>query len=218
MKRAHYVCFVTLFTFSCQVSEGEWSDVKEQLTDVKHKEQKYRSVMDSVGQTEGWQSKQIEILWAQQKVLDSLNLMLVNRVIDRFGFPSKDKIGDLTETIFTVLQNDKNMADYYELIVGAGKKGDLKMIDVAPYQDRVLLARRVPQEYGTQVWIDYKTDPKTGERYDSLYLWEVRDPAHVNERRLAAGLDSLETALRRFNIDPKTGYLIRRQPAGRVGK
>lgn len=218
MKRALFVCFITLSTFSCRESEKDWSDVRELLTEVKHNEQKYRSAMDSVGQKEGWQSKQIEILWAQQKVLDSINLMLVNQVIDRFGFPTRDKIGNLTETIFSVLQNDKNMVDYYELIVGAGKRGDLKMTDVAPYQDRVLLARRVPQEYGTQVWIDYKTDPITGERYDSLYLWEVRDPAHVNERRLAAGLDSLESALRRFNINPQIGYVIRRQPGGRVGK
>lgn len=218
MKQVVYIIIIALIAGACRFNEKDWSDLRKELTRVKHYEQLHRTTMDSLGRTEGWQSKKIEILWAKQKVLDSLNLESVDRIINKYGFPTKEKVGELTETVFLVLQHSKDMANYYELIVGAGKKGDLQMRDVAPYQDRVLLSRRVPQEFGTQVWIDYKVDAKTGEQYDSLYLWEVRDPKNVNARRLAAGLDSLETSLRRFNINPETGYVIRRSNPGRIGK
>ncbi|MDZ4715689.1 MAG: DUF6624 domain-containing protein [Cytophagales bacterium] len=210
MKQASLVLLLSILGVSCTVSESEWSDVRSQLTEIKKREYLHRREMDSIGKVQGWQSREIERLWGRQKALDSINLAEVNEILDTYGFPSRDKVGDLAETIFLVLQHSSDMGAYYEMIVGAGKNGDLAMKDVAPYQDRVLLARRVPQEYGTQVWIDYKVDTKTAERYDSLYVWEIRDRKNVNVRRLNAGLDSLETSMRRFDIDPAVGYVLRK--------
>lgn len=200
------------FLTGCSISDRDWSNLKGQLAEIQKKDQQYRVLMDSIGRTEGWQSEKINELLEKQSSLDSTNLIEVDRIIDKFGFPPKEKVGDLTETVFRVLQrsNDSTMATYYDLVVASGMRGDLKMAEVATYQDRVLMMRRVPQEYGTQVWIEFKTDPHTGRRYDSLYLWKVRNPERVNARRTAVGLDSLETHLRRFGIDPSKGYLIRK--------
>lgn len=198
---------------SCGISNENWSDVKVKLGEIKKKDQQFRGTMDSIRRVEGWNSKSLEDLWDKQRLLDSVNLLAVDEIINQVGYPGKDKVGELSEVPFQVLQHagDSVMATYYNLILGAGKHGDLRMKDVAQYQDHVLVKREQPQEYGTQVSLEFKQDPATGERYDSLFLWEVRDRAHVNDRRISVGLDSLEHQLRRYGIDPAVNFIIRKR-------
>ncbi len=203
---------LSLAASSCGISDSQWEKVRLQLEGIKKSDQQYRPQMDSIGKIEGWDSKAVEALWEKQKDLDSVNLISIDQIISKFGYPPKSKVGALTEVPLAILQhaNDSTMGTYYEVIIGAGKNGDLRMRDVAQYQDHVLMMKRQPQEYGTQIWIDFKEDIATGKRYDSLYLWPVRDMDHINERRFSVGLDSLQSHLRRYSIDPTKGYLIRR--------
>lgn len=167
--------------------------------------------MDSVGRSEGWQSETIANLWEKQRSLDSANLVILDQIITRYGYPPREKVGELSLVPLDVLRraNEAIRAEYVNLVIGAGRNADIPMRDVAAYCDEVLMMQRVPQEYGTQVWIEYKDDPVTGQRLDSLYLWPVRDFTNVDSRRLSVGLDSLAQHLRRFGIDPGKRYLIR---------
>ena len=203
---------LALTAASCGISDSQWEKVRIQLAEVKKSDQRYRPQMDSVGRIEGWGSKAVETLWEKQKAIDSTNLIAVDRIITKCGYPPKSKVGELSDIPFVVIQHadDSTLITYYEVIVGAGKNGDLKMKDVAQFQDRALMMQKLPQEYGTQVWIDFKEDKITGKRYDSLYLWKVRDFAHVDKKRSSVGLDSLDKHLGRYGIDPAKGYLIRR--------
>jgi hypothetical protein len=214
MKSAiQFIVLISVLS-GCSISDKDWKNLGDQLEAIKKEDLRYRSKMDSVGKVEGWQSKTIEQLWEKQRILDSTNLKQLDKLIDKFGYPSKARVGDLSYVPFQVLQHadDSTMATYYDLIIGAGKNGDLPMREVAQFQDRVLVARKQPQDYGTQISIDFKQHPKTGMKYDSMYLWEVRDIANVNERRIKAGLDSLEAQLKRYGIDPSKRYLIRGSP------
>lgn len=208
------VALILLCT-ACNVSDSTWESVRKELAEIKQKDQQYRGQMDSIAKLEGWQSQAVAILWEKQKVIDSANLAAVDRIITRYGYPPKAKVGDLSVVPFSVIQHadDSTLSTYYELILGAGKDGDLRMRDVAQYQDHVLLTEKQPQEYGTQIWIEFKKDAN-GASYDSVFLWPVRDREHVNEKRLAIGLDSLEAHLRRYGIKPSEEYLIRRSSAG----
>jgi hypothetical protein len=171
--------------------------------------------MDSIGRTEGWQSETIERLYDEQRKLDSANLADVEALINQVGYPSSDRVGDLATVPFDVIQHsgDSVMINYLEVIVGAAANGDIPKSQAAIFHDRTLIAQRQPQEYGTQIWIDFIEDKKSGQRYDSVYLWPVRNYATVDERRLAAGLDSLAVHLRRYNIDPTRGYLVKKSGA-----
>lgn len=211
MARSQVAVAMILWCSACGVSDSTWEVVREELGAIEKKDLQYRGQMDSIGKVEGWQSKSIEALWEKQRILDSANLAAIDRILTRYGYPPKAKVGDLASVPFVVIQhaNDSAMATYYELILGAGRDGDLRMHEVAQYQDHVLLTEHQPQEYGTQIWIEFKQDA-SGDRYDSIYLWPVRDRAHVNEKRLAVGLDSLESHLRRYGINPAEGYLIRK--------
>lgn len=215
-RRLGYV-LLTACLFACSVSEKTWEKVKGDLTVIRERDQKYRLKMDSVGRVLGWRSEAVGQLWEKQRILDSINLVEVDKVISKYGYPSRANVGELCTVPFEVIRHapDSVMADYLQLIVGAGKNGDLRMDQVATFEDRVLIALRQPQEYGTQIWIDYKQNPKTGERYDSVYLWPVRDPGRLNSKRISVGLDSISTHLGRFGIDPVKGYLLKKSGAAR---
>lgn len=211
MLRIYAILICTLALASCSTSDKDWLRIKNQLSDIGQKDQQYRVAMDSIAKVAGWRSKAVEELWLKQRALDSANLAGIDQVIDEVGYPSREKVGDLADVPFMVIQraSDSTMASYYHVIVGAALSGDLRMKDVATYQDKVLMMRRQPQEFGTQVWIEFKQNPVTGEKYDSMFVWAIRDSETINERRLSIGLDSLETHVRRYGIDPAVGYLIK---------
>lgn len=203
---------LVFLALACSPSDKTWQDAKLKLERIQERDQRYRKQMDSIGRIEGWNSAAIESLYDEQRKLDSVNLAEVEAIIDQLGYPSKDRVGDLSTVPFDVIQHsgDSVMINYLEVVVGAAANGDLPKSQVAIFHDRTLIAQRQPQEYGTQIWIDFIEDKKTGERHDSVYLWPVRNIATVNERRMRAGLDSLAAHLRRYNIDPARGYLVKK--------
>lgn len=200
---------------TCSVADSNWVEVKTQLSAIREKDKQYRTRMDSIGLVLGWQSPLVEELWEKQHVLDSINLVEVDEIITRYGYPPKDRVGDLSDVPFDVIRHSDPavMATYLEIVVGAGRNGDLRMDQVATFEDRVRISQRQPQEYGTQIWIDFIEKEKTQERYDSIYLWPVRDRENIDARRHSVGLDSLNEHLMRYGIDPTKGYLLRKSPA-----
>lgn len=201
-----------ILALGCVQPDKAWQGAREKLELIRERDQRYRKQMDSIGRIEGWQSEAIARLYDEQRKLDSVNLADVEALIDQFGYPSKDRVGDLAIVPFDVIQHsgDSVMINYLEVILGAAANGDLPWSQVAVFHDRILIAQRQPQEFGTQIWIEFIEDKKTGQRYDSVYLWPVRNYATVDERRREAGLDSLATHLRRYNIDPARGYLVKK--------
>ena len=201
-----------LIAAACSVSEEDWKKVANQLTSIRERDQRYRGKMDSVARVQGWDSDAVKELYEKQRVLDSTNLEELDAIINIYGYPSKQHVGELSVVPFEVLRRaqDSVLVSYLNLIVGAGKNGDLKMDQVAAYEDEVSVSQQQPQEYGTQIWIDFKENPKTGERYDSVYLWPLRNPEQVEAMRAKVGLDSLVRQLYLFGIDPAKGYLIRK--------
>lgn len=212
MRPATLLLWGILLSSCSGISDSAWNQVRSELTTMHTLDQRYRKSMDSVGRSEGWQSKAVADLWEKQRSLDSANQVRLDKVITRYGYPPRSKVGDLSVVPLDVLRHadEAVRAEYLNLVIGAGRNGDIPMRDMAVYYDEVLMLQRVPQEYGTQVWIEYKTDSVIGERLDSLYLWPVRDFPNVDSRRLSIGLDSLAHHLRRFGMDPEKRYLIRK--------
>ena len=203
---------LVFLALACGQPDDGWQRVKEKLKLIGERDHRYRKQMDSIGRLEGWQSDAVERLYDKQRKLDSVNLADVEALIDRYGYPSKDRVGELVTVPFDVIQHsgDSIMTNYLEVILGAAANGDLPWNQVAVFHDRILIEQRQPQEYGTQIWIDFIENKKTGEQYDSVYLWPVRNYATVDKRRVNVGLDSLAVHLRRYNIDPTRGYLVKK--------
>lgn len=202
-----------LFLAGCGPSDATWEKVRVELVEIREKDQRYRALMDSVGRNEGWDSEALRSLWSKQHALDSENLASVDRILTRCGYPPQTKVGDLVDVPFEVIRraDDSTLSTYYEVIVGASREGGLNKREVAQYQDNVLMIQRFPQEYGTQIWVEFVEDSKTGKSYDSVFLWPIRNPESVDARRNSMGLDSLTNHLRRLGIDPAKGYVIRKR-------
>ena len=84
---------------------------------------------------------------------DKLNLKRIEKIIDKYGYPSIQLVGKPTNKAvwFVIQHSDKEIIEkYFPLIERAGKKNDIPMTLVAMMQDRLLMYQEKEQIYGTQ--------------------------------------------------------------------
>lgn len=79
-----------------------------------------------------------------------------------------------------------------ELMREAHARGEASAIGMAFLEDRICLHEGRPQVYGTQFWPDEHGIPQP---------WQIADPEHVNERRRALGMNTLEERTKELQAD-----------------
>ncbi|MFD2145351.1 hypothetical protein [Mucilaginibacter antarcticus] len=90
---------------------------------------------------------------------------------------------------------------------------------VAMMLDRKRLQEHKEQVYGTQVYGETFTDPKTGKKRFLHYVVPIQDAANVNKRRKEAGFDStVEANAKRLGVvyKPYTYQQIEDIKSGKV--
>lgn len=121
---------------------------------------------------------------------DSVCLQAVMSLIDKCGFPSKEEVGETgMSAIFLVFQHSEAgiMAYFYPQLMEAVDRGDIRMTSMALMQDRMLMRHGLRQYYGSQI--------------SDGGLYPVHDPANLNKRREAIGLQPIEDYLKRWDIE-----------------
>jgi len=125
-----------------------------------------------------------------QKV-DRENTAWLKKVIDERGWPGKALVGeDGAHAAWLLVQHaDLDLAfqkKCLELLAAAVKKHDASAQDMAYLVDRVRVAEKKPQVYGTQLdQVDGALKPKP-----------IEDEEHVDERRKEVGLPPLSEYLK----------------------
>jgi len=167
-------------------------DLKRQLDSVLRLDQGIRQVYfaktkaqkDSVATVYGIPVQETALsyikLWHQ---IDSTNLILAERVLEKYGYPGKALVGTPTnEAIWYVIQHapDK-IPEYLDLMKEQGEKGELAFTKVALMEDRYLMGKEEEQIYGSQ-GVSYTVD---GELIS--FIWPIKDPETINEKRKEAG-------------------------------
>lgn len=159
------------------------ASLKEQLSGIYDRDQKTRTKNDSV-QFMQW--------------IDSLNLIQVEAIIARYGWPGKDFVGNRGNTaVFLVIQHS-NLATqekYLPLLKKSVADSQSRPCDLALMEDRVLMWQGEKQLYGSQI-IRNKT---TG----AWEFYPIEDEKNVNARRREMGLEPIEEYARYFGIDYK---------------
>lgn len=90
--------------------------------------------------------------WEIWQTIDSINLMKVERIISKYGYPGKTMVGKPANTaVFYVIQHSNKISEYYPLIEKAGKTDELEFKYSAMMLDRKLTNEKKEQIYGTQV-------------------------------------------------------------------
>ncbi|OJW78492.1 MAG: hypothetical protein BGO69_00465 [Bacteroidetes bacterium 46-16] len=116
--------------------------------------------------------------------IDSANLAFIKKVVKKYGFPGISIVGPKGyEAAFILCQHaDEDLVFQKRILKDMEKlalSGDAKNEDIAYLADRIMIKEKGVQLYGTQ----YKSP---GQPYP------ISDAAHVNQRRAAMGLGTLE--------------------------
>lgn len=131
----------------------------------------------------------------EQKLIDSINVIKVTAIINRYGWLGYKTIGvQESKALFMVIQHaDKTTQEKYLPLL---RKAVIEKKEfphhLAMLEDRVTLKNKQYQIYGTQIL----TTPTKN------YLFPLIDPEKVIERRKAIGLDSasFQNYLNQFKI------------------
>jgi hypothetical protein len=130
------------------------------------------------------------------KYLDSINLIKVSRIIERYGILSIKQIGMKgSHTILMVLQHSPRLTQikYFPIIQKAFMDKKITPDVYAMYYDRTATYKNKMQTYGTQVMISGKIKGD-GE------LYPVVDVDNLDKRRDSIGIGSIEKYMSRFGL------------------
>jgi hypothetical protein len=161
-------------------------------------ENDYRRPLDTVIQKYGANSPQVDSLEDNMAKADSLNLILVRSILDKYGWLGPDIIGgNGSSTLFAVIQH-ADLAPgvqekYLPYLRRAVEKGDADPSDLALLEDRILVGQHKPQLYGSQI--------KTNDQGVSA-PFPIADSSHVDSRRAKMGLGPLKYYVQLFNPTP----------------
>lgn len=206
MKISTLILIVVLFgncrwndANSQQTIDDESTDFKEitRILDSIHVEdQKYRLNIDSLVQLYGWESEEMKNYWEIIKQTDSSNLIIVEGILEKYGWLSAKQIGGTANsTLFLVIQhsNQEVQEKYLPMMRKAVEDGNANSRSLALLEDRIRLGRGELQIYGSQIG----TDRETGQ----LYVLPLEDPEQVNERRLKVGLGPIENYISNWDLE-----------------
>lgn len=197
----------TLFLFlivlnSCTVNNNQKEKLANELTQILDSDQELRELftpeLTAKRKSQIFEKHQITEAefqnqsWKLTEKNDSLNLIKVEKIIRRFGYPGKKLVGnDLSTAVWYVIQHSKLpvMEKYYPLIKNASEEGELSKKYVAMMQDRILMYQGKEQIYGTQGAGRLFINPETKQEEWTNFLWPIEDFETVNERRKSVGIN-----------------------------
>lgn len=185
--------------------------LKKQLDSVLVLDQKYRDTLtwlmtpgkiDSIPQLRSMSaSKAMSHYWALQSHIDSANVVFVEKIFKSCGYPGKTLVGEpANEAAWYVIQHSPKIEQYLPMMKKAAESRELPFRLYAMMLDQQLMNQGKEQIYGTQATsAALKNGKKIG-----WYIWPIRDPANVNQRRKEAGFDqSVEQNAKRLGVDYK---------------
>lgn len=171
------------------------------LDTVMQTDQQYRQQIREVEGKYGNPSKEMTELSEKINYYDSVNLIKVTAIIDKYGWPGPDVVGDEgNSAVFLVIQHaDLTTQDkYLPVMREAVKNKKARPADLALLEDRVAMRHGKMQIYGSQIM------------YGNLALLE--DPDNVDTRRAAVGLEPLADYLLNFGIKWNLAEYKRKHP------
>lgn len=170
-------------------------------------DQKNRKAYIDLVNEKGTESVEAKESFDKMKVVDSLNLKKVKKILDSRGWLGADIIGDKgVTTMFLVIQHadPETQREYLPMIREAFINGKIPANLLATLEDRVAIGKGEKQIYGTQIG----GDPET----NLSYVLPLIDPKNVDKRRSGVGLGPLQQYLSNFNITWNVEEYIKELP------
>ncbi|MEZ2339443.1 DUF6624 domain-containing protein [Mucilaginibacter sp. RCC_168] len=185
--------------------------LKKQLDSALVLDQKYREILtllmdpkqrDSVAKKLSLSAEQANgYYWKLQNKADSANVVFVEDVFKKYGYPGKSLVGEPTnEAAWYIIQHSSKIDKYLPVVKKAADKGELPYRLYAMMLDRQLSNHGQEQIYGTQA----VCRPLKNGKNIGCFIWPIKDPSGVNARRKKAGFDqTVEQNAKRLDVDYK---------------
>jgi hypothetical protein len=177
------------------LTPAERDSIVQVLFTVDDDDQKYWEQLSEVEEKKPVDSMAVRGINVKMREADSINLIKVKAIVDKYSWLGDDVIGDQCNTaMFMVIQHaDLSVQKtYLPVIREAVREGRAKPHDLAMLEDRVALREGHKQRYGTQLRWDL--------RVNAYRLAPLEDPDHVDERRRAVGLPPLAVYLAQWGL------------------
>jgi hypothetical protein len=168
----------------------------QHLDSIHTADQDGRLKTDEVQKKYGYDSKEMKELWVAINKSDSINLVKVKLVLDKYGWLGADVVGQTgNSTLFLVIQHAdlKTQEHYLPMMKEAVKNKKASPPDLALLVDRIEMRNNRPQIYGSQI------NMKDGK----YIIYTIIDEPNVNKRRAEVGLQPLENYVQMWGIDYK---------------
>jgi hypothetical protein len=176
--------------------EAKWNKpLVARLDSIYTDDQKYRQQLKEIEKKFGWDSKEMQSHWKIITEKDSLNLIKVKAILDKYGWLGPDEISDQgNSTLFLVIQHSDQLTQekYLPLMREAVKNGKAKGSSLALLEDRVALGQGKRQIYGSQIGRNQETK--------NYFVLPLDDPDNVDKRRADVGLGLLAEYVKRWDI------------------
>lgn len=165
-------------------------------------EDKRKEILTEFGYT---QEEFNEQGWEIVERQDSLNLLRVEEIIAKHGYPGKSLVGEPTnKSAYYVIQHSDKIEKYFPLIEEAGESSEIPKRLVAMMHDRLLVGQGKEQIYGTQINGKMVLNKETGKEEWFQFLWPLANPDKVNELRKEVGLtESIEEYVTSMGLEYK---------------
>jgi len=178
-----------------RLTAGERDSIVQVLFVVDEEDQKYRIQLSDLEEKKPVDSASRMEIMHRMRMADSINLIKVRAIIDKYSWPAADVIGEQCNTaMFMVIQHaDLPVQEkYLPVIREAVAAGRAEPRHLALLEDRVALREGRKQRYGTQL--------KWDEGVKGYRLAPLEDPDHVDQRRQAMGLSPLGVYLAQVGL------------------
>jgi hypothetical protein len=166
------------------------------LDSVYKEDQILRRQISSIAGEYGYNSKEMSAHWKVLREKDSLNLIVVEEILDTRGWLGAKVIGSRGNmALFLVIQHSPLTVQekYLPMMREAVTRGNANPYNLALLEDRVATGQGRRQIYGSQIG----TDSETGKHF----VYPLLDPENVNERRARVGLNTIEQYISRWGIE-----------------
>ncbi|WP_276132566.1 DUF6624 domain-containing protein [Polluticoccus soli] len=164
------------------------------LDTIMQDDQKYRMQIDDMEKKYGGDSKEMKELWRAIERLDSINLVKVIGILDKYGWVGYDVVGGQgAQALFLVVQHADiaTQQKYLPLMREAVKNKKASASALALLEDRVALRTGKKQLYGSQI----------GRFADGrYYVQPLEDVDNVDKRRAEVGLSPLADYVRNWQM------------------
>lgn len=165
-----------------------------QLDSIYANDQGLRQQIQPTQKKYGMQSKELADLYQDMAEKDSIDLIKVEYILDKYGWLGADKISERGSlTLFLVIQHadQQTQEKYLPMMRAAVAKKNANAANLALLEDRVAMGQGKKQIYGSQIRMD---------QAGKASIYPIEDEINVNKRRAAVGLPPLEEYVKYWGI------------------